>query len=1566
MLIWVINKPTISFLKEANNVLDIGLVLAMHKIKVTQKINKVDLKLLSEDVSYLKALENAYIKQTKKEFADITVYDKTNITFTYKGKTYKDTIESLTYHMVRYGGFNSRSDALNSLKSGLGHKVTYPIDLQLLNNPDYCKALETAYLKDSNKVFVDATVDDETTTTFAYNGKIYQGRIDVLTGRMYKSGSFKSQKEALNFLKSSSGHTVTFPIDLKLLHSQDFLKTLEFAYTKKTKKEFAKVTVMDQNHITFTYKGKTYEDSINSLTHRMVQSSHFNFKSEALNHLKSSLGHTITLPIDLQLLHNSDFLKILETVYTKTTNKEFVNARSQERIQLTFTYKGKTYEDSINALTLRMSKSRNFNSQLDAINSIKSSLGHTLKFSVEPELLNDKYFLKVLETAYTKKTKNNFAIAKVTDNSKITFTYNSKTYQSSISAINQRMFKSGAFSSRLEALDHLKSSLGYKITFPIDLKILKDLDFRKALAIAYTKQTKKEFGNAKAQEQTRINFIYKDKTYEDKINALTYRMRRSGSFGSQSEAINFLKSSLGHTVAYPINLQLLKNLEYLKLFVTAYAKQTDRDFAKATTTDTNRITFTYKSKTYEDSIAGLTLRMSRSVESTQLEALNSLKSSLGHLVNYTINIELLKKDTNYIKAFVHAYENQTGKKFESSTTDNEEILTFTYANKTYRSSILLLLQQIARYERFGLISNSTQAKDYLLLRLNGETHQNSVSIVLSGGLEEERVEKRFENLTKLGLEKDLIPLFGGNPAMMKVFLKILNKNMPEEEIDSLVQTSFRGLRDVTKVEKLREYLKYDQSFGVPELKYKIDTSTNDRFVSVEGVALGATHIYVSGTWNRRIKVDSEGKFKVNVPLRIGEKNEVKVLGINPSNKLRSKLLIYNVEQLGRKEDGVEVVEFLSLLKLDLQQAFRNDKLLMEMLVKTAEYSLIKRFGKSFDEGRKYVLEQIDAAKGPLTPVVLDIVLKEFEAINNMKIENLKVSKELYFYQKWCVKKIMSYMEEGKPGVILANDPGLGKTIVSIVGTNSSNAIIIAPNSVVSTWQEHADAFIKSHHTVSLQYMSGSEKKQSIQGAIISSNKRDSNSGVKIITNIEFLQKPEDEKRFELMNDFLTTDKSSVLVLDEAHWRLNQDTRQTEGVSKLRPKFTLMVTATPFKNPETFRKMLSTISANDKRFSDRKAFRQVFRGDTSSDLRALSRLKDEYVIRFRKQDVLEEYDKKLPLAMQDRKLPKKNYMPNITFEMSQSQALSIYQMFMNFDGWSKKYGHYMRTKENISDGVWRGGNILKRHALRQVVNNPSYIGSDQSNPKLAASIGAIQKSLSENRKIIVFCMYTAQIEAYRTALARYNPAIMSGEVSKEGELLDSNNVLRKFKRNEDGWVLDSNGYPIDDSTGMPMSKLDYERITFQNAKDRKVMLCIYKTGGLGVTLNAAKTVIFDDIPESYIQAYQAEDRAHRIDTNITRTHYDIKYYRLVSGYPKDFLEEMKKTYIQRNSSGYVVVNSPPKEKSLQSAYEAFFEQGTFDQVLNKNLDVQKSVYQLIIDGIADEELLEEGQQQFRGL
>ncbi len=837
------------------------------------------------------------------------------------------------------------------------------------------------------------------------------------------------------------------------------------------------------------------------------------------------------------------------------------------------------------------------------------------------------------------------------------------------------------------------------------------------------------------------------------------------------------------------------------------------------------------------------------------------------------------------------------------------------------------------------------------------------------------VEQAFEKLSTLHLE-EAAAFFYGDPWKFKEYIQFAHQELSEDEVDRLTMRSFRGMR-MGNLEKSEEkYLKWNVELSSMNLAEEPPEVTTEPTIVLSGtVASNVTHVFIAGACTRTKCVDDDGKFSLTIPLHIGQTNEVRMISIDKNGKKRSEQDFFSIQQKGKPDDVAALVELLSKLRDATISEVQQNPGRFQHLCRCMEQSLIKRFGRSFRDGEKYIGELIEKeTTAPAIRKVLRSVLAKFRKIQKTEIPGT-VPGSLLFFQRYCAVDIRRRIEEGLPGVFLANAPGTGKTRIIQAATADMDTTVITPNSVVSAWDEESGKVLEDGNVLALRGISHAVRKEQLKTRKRLRATLDTPQHTYI--NREFLQRVDDSERFKLLSD-----EETVVVHDEGHSRANEHSLQSKGASMLDSKFQILVSATPFKNPRTFRRMMAILRPKDKRFSNDSAFTKAFPADDPRALRTLSLVKQDTTLRFREEDVFEMVDPKQSLSQQRHKLPGKEFIDPEkigSFQMSEDQAESIYQMFVNWDRWCKTNNKYIPKDRTAKEDHLRvGDGFAKRHALRQTVNNPSYINSKAPDHKLIEVKKIIQQCMKEGRKVVIFCAYEAQARKYAEAFAELQPALYTGQTSALGDLKDIDSKPIKFRKGESeddhhAWVLDSSGRPIPDPNGQTMSALDYERITFQNIADRKLLIATYSAGSVGSTFTAGNAMILDDQPADCIEAIQAEGRIRRIDPN-RLTHAVKKYYTLESQYPVSFMEKVSKRWLVKQEYCYKEFNSREaaskyaEKRGLKymNAAEEFFDQGTYDEVHGRNLKVQRVMFSLINDGIADESVLGEDQEMFRGL
>ncbi len=800
-----------------------------------------------------------------------------------------------------------------------------------------------------------------------------------------------------------------------------------------------------------------------------------------------------------------------------------------------------------------------------------------------------------------------------------------------------------------------------------------------------------------------------------------------------------------------------------------------------------------------------------------------------------------------------------------------------------------------------------------------------------------------EEIERLELA-EAIALLGKDSLRLQQYVRLYYPELSLAEVDEVVATAIKGLRGDWSDEDKDEFpsQSYPQSLALPtfDKNYSAkEIQTDQYFFEISGKVdpKKVEYIQVLGTSVRKIKVRQDGTFSAKIPLHIvGGMNELYVYAVNEKTEERSTAMDVRIQQTGTPVDPEEAFLALIGVKEEILEWIQKKPGELRFLLWSTELALLKHFTQDEVKGFQHVQELIQKEKSKAKKKILQTVLTEFEEIVETDYE-LKRGERLYFFQKYAIYKTRKIKESGEAqGVLNAMEQGLGKTVTALKSVQGEETVILTPNPVVSAWGEQEEKFFSE---VNLTLLEGSYKKREEQLRHLETSQ--------VVTNIEFTQGMTKERAR------LLSRPNGVLVIDEADYLVN-DSDQTEGTEQIEAEFKILLSATPFKKVSQIGRVLNFLRPKDPRFESPRAFARAFPTNDPEAMKAAFLLLQEQMIRIRKRDVFEEYDPAIPPAEQKDKLPRKvEVKPENTetgqFYLTPEQSASILELFTDYQRWCQKHKG-KESQEDKSFHKYKEGYFSKKEALRQIMNDPRYIGVDQESPKHLAMDTIVRKELdgegNQERKMVIFARYRHEVEAYMERYKEYGARVYYGGLSQNsnGYRVDENKKMLYYE--VDRWT-DEKGkvrwkYKLDknyqflsatrESGGMPIRALDYERILFQNDPKSRIIIASYDSGAVGVTFTAADVVVDDDLAETYRDQYQSDERAHRIDN--LRKKYAVKYYRLQALYPEVFLQTL------------------PAE-----VRKDYFANGTWDQVQYQNLRRQGRIFHRVMDGVGSDEELE---------
>jgi superfamily II DNA or RNA helicase len=611
-----------------------------------------------------------------------------------------------------------------------------------------------------------------------------------------------------------------------------------------------------------------------------------------------------------------------------------------------------------------------------------------------------------------------------------------------------------------------------------------------------------------------------------------------------------------------------------------------------------------------------------------------------------------------------------------------------------------------------------------------------------------------------------------------------------------------------------------------------------------------------------VRVAPNGEFSLRVPLSVmGGKNNFQIYAINRTNGTVSKPSRATIIQSGAMMSPEE--EFLAYLRDHpelLRRALRGKERRL-WFTRTIEQGLLPYFTENEKKGFDYLQKKINLEEIRAIKKVLKDIQKKFILISKIKTRMVK-GRKLYFFQKYADFETKEARKKGFRGILIAMDPGLGKTLVALVELASKTALIISPNPVVSTWCQLAGQFFLRRPLLALQ---GEHANRESQLA-------DTQGHTAVVTNIEFAR----NGNADILARFVKKKKAEVVV-DEAQLLRNSESKQTKGVISISQSaaFTTFLSATPFNRPEQIRVLLYLLTGS-KKFSTKERFSKAFPLDTPDSVRSLIGILRKHMIRIKK-NVFKEYDDKdpdgIPLHEQSDRLPKKISMKPDTseYELTQEQFNAILELYRNPLHWNEAYPAFQELVkrdvdegENVEETETSMGYLAFLNILKHVQNSPRYLGrSDEESPKYKKMDEIVKKELDSSivDKTIIFCRYRSEVEYYMKQYGEmYGARAYYGGLkqNKNGFQVDDDGREIIYKFRDGNYVLE-NGKPIrwDSSDGgKPILALDYERLVFQNDPNCRMLIATYNSGSVGVTLTAATSVIFDDVPKSFIEEFQA--------------------------------------------------------------------------------------------------------------
>jgi superfamily II DNA or RNA helicase len=401
------------------------------------------------------------------------------------------------------------------------------------------------------------------------------------------------------------------------------------------------------------------------------------------------------------------------------------------------------------------------------------------------------------------------------------------------------------------------------------------------------------------------------------------------------------------------------------------------------------------------------------------------------------------------------------------------------------------------------------------------------------------------------------------------------------------------------------------------------------------------------------------------------------------------------------------------------------------------------------------------------------------------------------YQKRGYNWVCSLLLAGF-GCVLADDMGLGKTVQSIAallrlkeeGLLEDRCLIVAPAALLENWERELSRFAPSL-LVSRYHGAGRklDKKHDVFLTTYQTAVRDAAK--------------------------LDREKFSFLIVDEAHLMKNADTRMSQTVKKLQPRFRLALSGTPVENRlEDLRSLFDFILPGylGAPAEFRREYRypiEVLRNPEKAEI--LRKITAPFLLRRLKTD-----------KTIIRDLPDK--IVTNEYAVLEKEQAALYESVVT---------ETMEKSENLDPKDRPALVLYLLTSLKQICDHPRVY--DKESPAVSSLSGKsrllvtlLEEILANREKALIFSQYVETLDC------------LSRIITKElGEP-----------------VLLYHG-------GMSQSARSETIGDFQNRPSSRLLLVSLKAGGLGLNLTAASRVIHYDLWYNPAAENQATDRAFRI-------------------------------------------------------------------------------------------------------
>ncbi|MBI4403940.1 MAG: DEAD/DEAH box helicase [Deltaproteobacteria bacterium] len=533
------------------------------------------------------------------------------------------------------------------------------------------------------------------------------------------------------------------------------------------------------------------------------------------------------------------------------------------------------------------------------------------------------------------------------------------------------------------------------------------------------------------------------------------------------------------------------------------------------------------------------------------------------------------------------------------------------------------------------------------------------------------------------------------------------------------------------------------------------------------------------------------------------------------------------------------------------------------------------------------MEQLDPTARDFLGRIHQAAADHFRSIHLFTVRNARSAP--FLFEKEGAKFLVD-----RPGAILADEAGMGKTYQFVAAAESlglNRILVVTPasnkNNIRSDILEHFQ--IAGDEVAVIDANNPASRKAQV--AALGPRVR------YIIINYEQVAKmyEKDRPTFDRLTNGL-----DALVVDEGHLVDNPQTDRAKALYAIQAPRKWVLSATPYQNKiERLYNVLHFIDPNA--FPSMDFFVSEYTKDVAGLKRLHNRLQ-QYLLRRRKVETVEHFEDpsirpyEEQLAAGGARLPKKvRISPEQggSYRLLPEQSQILAAMTSDYEGWAKRFNSSRPSHvEPVPESV---NGLQKFNLMHEVIYNPERFGIGKENPLYRALDRQVADRLGRGEKVILWAFNEAVLDAIQRRYHGFGVARFDGKMS--------------------------------------LTEKDAARNAFQENPSVRILAANYRSGGVGLTLTAAHSAIYVQLPLQFAEYYQSEGRHHRVigEANVRHAKSEVSVLWMVP---------------EHDPGAVYSTTNPTAERVLLA--------GTLVEQTLRRLDGAELVYHLVLEGHANPE------------